>query len=105
MTNDHTLSSFLDFELQLAVYLYFFTYAEFSQTNSILNLICAIGLSFFIKLVSFYRLSQRFKAFMFLPVHLISLSGISDSFQKWLKSLKITVYDVSGSLGETDKHL
>jgi len=68
MTNDHTLSSFLDFELQLAVYLYFFTYAEFSQTNSILNLICAIGLSFFIKLVSFYRLSQRFKAFMFLPV-------------------------------------
>ena len=37
--------------------------------------------------------------------HLINLSGISDNFQKWLKSLKITVYDVSGSLVETDKRL
>ena len=37
--------------------------------------------------------------------HHINLSGISDDFQKWLTSLKMFAYDVSGSLVETDKHL
>ena len=34
----------------------------------------------------------------------INLSDISGDFQKWLKSLKMFVYDVSGSQVKTSKH-
>lgn len=37
--------------------------------------------------------------------HHINLSDISGDFQKWLKSLKMFVYDVSGSRVKTGKHL
>ena len=37
--------------------------------------------------------------------HHINLSGISGDFQKWLKSLKMPVYDISDSQIETSKYL